>query len=89
MHDDTQQQPLRVHRDVVSGFGLAEIAGLRPMTVLAASQPRGPPASVVFTLWLSIMAAVGLGSCPVASRSRTTRWWRMLSHTPALRNARK
>jgi hypothetical protein len=58
---------------------------LRPFTFLAAaSQPRGPPLSVVFTLRVSMTAAaVGLGSRPVPSRSMSARWWRMLSHTPA------
>src|SRR4051812_13138841 len=31
------------------------------------------------------MAAVGLGSRPAPSRSITTMWWRMLSHTPSRR----
>src|ERR671911_1211161 len=61
---------------------------LRPFSRLAASQPRGPPLSVVFTLWVPTTAAVGLGSRPAPSRSMTTRWWRMLSHTPSRRNAR-
>src|SRR4051795_8674289 len=37
---------------------------LRPFSRFAASQPRGPPLSVVFTLWVSMMAAVGLASRP-------------------------
>src|SRR3954452_19435646 len=61
---------------------------LRPFSRLAASQPRGPPLSVVFTLWVSMMAAVGLGSRPAPSRSMTRIWWRMLSHTPSRRKAR-
>jgi hypothetical protein len=32
-----------------------------------------PPFSVVFTLWVSITAALGLGSRPSRSRSITTR----------------
>src|SRR6476620_1462475 len=39
---------------------------VRPFSRLAASQPRGPPLSVVFTLWVSMMAAVGLGFPPGA-----------------------
>jgi hypothetical protein len=42
---------------------------------LAASNPRGPPASVVLTDWLSITPAVGLSSRPSASRAIMTRWW--------------
>src|SRR6185295_9280599 len=30
---------------------------LRPFSRFAASQPRGPPLSVVFTLWVSMIAA--------------------------------
>src|SRR5918998_336037 len=56
---------------------------LRPLRRLAASQPRGPPLSVVFTLWVSMIAAVGLASRPAPSRSMTTKWWRMLSHSPS------
>src|SRR4051794_888265 len=48
----------------------------------------GPPFSVVLTLWVSTMTALGLGSRPSRSRSSITRWWRMLSHTPASANAR-
>src|SRR5215213_9714960 len=50
---------------------------LRPFSRLAASQPRGPPLSVVFTLWVSMMAAVGLASRPAPSRSMTTKWGQM------------
>ena len=61
---------------------------LRPFSRFAASQPRGPPLSVVFTLWVSMIAAEGLASRPAPSRSMTTKWWRMLSHTPSRRKAR-
>lgn len=47
-----------------------------------------PPLSVVFMLWVSMMAALGLGSLPSRSRSITTRWWRIASQTPALAKAR-
>src|SRR6266487_935219 len=39
---------------------------LRPFTFLAMSNPRGPPLSVVFTLWLSMMPADGVGLRPTA-----------------------
>jgi hypothetical protein len=39
---------------------------LRPFTFLATSNPRGPPLSVVFTLWLSMMPADGVGLRPTA-----------------------
>ena len=44
--------------------------------------------SVVLTLWVSMITALGLGSRPSRSRSIITRWWRMLSHTPASAKAR-
>ena len=43
---------------------------------------------MLLTLWVSMIAALGLGSLPSRSRSITTRWWRIASHTPALANAR-
>src|SRR5215207_7217714 len=79
MHDHTEQQPLRVDRNMA----------LAPLDLLGGIVAARPPFSVVFTLWLSMMAAVGLASRPSPSRNRTTRWWRMLSQTPAARNARK
>src|ERR1700753_831074 len=39
---------------------------LRPFSRLAASQPRGPPLSVVFTLWVSIDRRCGAGLPPRA-----------------------
>ena len=84
MHEDAEQQPVRVHRDVAH----RSATRLDPFSRLAASQPRGPPLSVVFTLWVSMTAAVGLASRPAPSRSMTTRWWRMLSHTPSRWKAR-
>jgi hypothetical protein len=34
------------------------------------------------------MVALGLGARPSRSRSITTSWWRIVSHTPALAKAR-
>jgi hypothetical protein len=42
---------------------------LRPLTFLPASNPRGPPASVVLTDWLSMIPADGLASRPAVSRA--------------------
>src|SRR3954449_8042446 len=76
--DDPEQQAAGVDRDVP----------LPALDLLGGVVAAGPPFSVVFTLWVSMMAALGLGSLPSRSRSITTRWWRMLSHTPASANAR-
>src|SRR3954463_7575018 len=78
MYQDAEQQP-----SVSTATCL-----LRLFSRFAASQPRGPPLSVVLTLWVSMIAAVGLASRPAPSRSRTTKWWRILSHTPSRRKAR-
>src|SRR4051794_26309564 len=68
-----EQQARGVDRDVAlpAPYFLGRVVAARP------------PFSVVLTLWVSTMAALGLGSLPSRSRSITTRWWRMLSHTPA------
>src|SRR5215213_3179447 len=73
MHDYAQQQPLRVHRDVA-------LAPFQPLGGIPAARS---PFSVVLTLWVSMIAAVGLTSRPSPSRSMRTRWWRRFSHTPA------
>lgn len=69
---------------------------LAPFDLLGRVVTARPPFSVVLgtpryaqTLWVSMMAAVGLGSRPSCSRSIVTRWWRMVSQTPAPRKARK
>src|SRR4051794_41822014 len=58
---------------------------LRPFTFLPASEPRGPPLSVVFTLWLSSTTAVGEASRPTRSRSAMTRWWLIRPNSPSSR----
>lgn len=62
--DDAQQQAGGVDRYVA----------FAPPDFLARIVPTRPPFSVVWTLWLSMMAAVGLASRPSASRSMTRRW---------------
>jgi hypothetical protein len=78
MDDHAQQQARGVDRDVA----------LPALDLLGRVVAARPPFSVVFTLWVSTIAAVGLGSRPSRSRSITTRRWRMLPHTPALAKAR-
>ena len=58
---------------------------LRPVTFLPASYPRGPPLSVVFTLWLSMTPAVGEASRPSRLRAAITRTWLIVCQSPALR----
>lgn len=56
---------------------------LRPLIFFPASKPRVPPASVVFTLWLSRMAAVGVSLRPACMRVRSRSSSLMARHTPA------
>jgi hypothetical protein len=76
--DHTEQQACGIDRDVA----------LAPLDLLGRVVAARPPFSVVLTLWVSTMVALGLGSLPSRSRSIITRWWRMLSHTSALVKAR-
>jgi len=46
---------------------------LAPVDLLAGIVTADPPFSVVFTLWLSMIAAVGLASRPSRSRTSITR----------------
>ena len=65
MNDRVQQQPLRVYQDMA----------LLPLDllacVIAGRVDRGPPFSALLTLWLSMIAAVGLAARPACSRHCT------------------
>ena len=63
MNDDAEQQAGGVDRDMP----------LAALDLLCRIPAARPPFSVVFTLWVSITAALGLGSRPSRSRSITTR----------------
>lgn len=79
MHDHVQQQPLRVgHKVALASLHL----------------PRHTPPALAAALCGLHAPGVddrrrGIGSWPSPSRDITTRWWRILSQTPAARNARK
>jgi len=62
MHDRVQEQPLRIYDDVAF-LALDAFARVKPVRVDAS-----PPFSALFTLWLSIIQAVGLASRPACSR---------------------
>jgi hypothetical protein len=51
---DEHQVPLRTNEDVT----------LAPGQLFPPSKPRSPPASVVLTVWLSMIPALGVGSHP-------------------------
>src|ERR1051325_8639845 len=78
MDNDAEQQAGGVDRDV-------PLAALDLLRRIPAARP---PFSVVFTLWVSITAALGLGSRPSRSSSLAARGCRTAAHTPALANAR-
>ena len=64
VNDGVQQQALRIYQDVTL-LSLDLLAG-----VVTRRIDMGPPFSALFTLWLSMMAAVGL-----ACRSSISRHW--------------
>ena len=65
MHDGVQQQTLGIYKDMAL-LALDLLAAIVAMRV-----NREPPFSALLTLWLSIMAAVGLGSRAASSRHFT------------------
>ncbi len=65
MDDGVQQQTQRVYENVAL-FALDLLARIIAMRIDA-----GPPFSALFTLWLSMMAAVGLASRSSCSRHPT------------------
>jgi len=77
MHDGVHQQALRVDQDVP----------LLPLDLLAAIEARridaAPPFSALLTLWLSMMAAVGLASRSACSRHSTSSAWCNRSSVPS------
>lgn len=62
MHDRVQEHPLRIYK-YVPFLALDAFARVKPVRVDAS-----PPFSALFTLWLSIIQAVGLASRPACSR---------------------
>ena len=57
-----------------------------PLIFLPASYPRGPPLSVVLTLWLSITPADGCASRSSISRTSITSNWLIVIHSPMSRH---
>jgi hypothetical protein len=65
MHDCVEQQALGIYEDVAL-LTLDFLARIIPMRI-----DFGPPFSALLTLWLSIIATVGLASRPARSRHLT------------------
>src|SRR5918999_2556504 len=78
-HPGLDDQTRGVHQQVV----LATLYFLAPVVA-----PR-PPFSVVFTDWLSMTPALGVGSRPTLSRSFSRKTVFILSSTPSLRQTQK
>ena len=65
MNDGVQQQALRVYQDMaLLAFDLLS-------RIKARRVDRKPPFSALLTLWLSMIAEVGLASCQASSRHCT------------------
>ena len=83
MHESVQKQPSACHPDLLRKSGALARSALRvyeqvallALDLLAGIVPgrvdRDPPFSALLTLWLSMIAAVGLASLPAASRHCT------------------
>jgi hypothetical protein len=79
MDEHDEKQPEDIDDDVA----------LAPPDALAAIIAAGPPFSVVFTVWLSMIPALGSRVLPEASRRSPRRVSCIRSHTPARRQTRK
>ena len=79
MHHHRQQQPHRIYDDV-------PLASFYPLASIIATRP---PFSVVFTLWLSMMAALGVRSLPSTSRTSGRRVSWTFAHVPSSVHLRK
>jgi hypothetical protein len=78
MDHHRQHQPDRVYDEMA----------FPPLDLLACIVAAWPPFSVVFTLWLSMIAALGVGSRPALTRtcSRKASW--IVSQVPLRRQMR-
>src|ERR1700722_5106294 len=73
MNDSMHQQALRIDENVpLLALDLSATSSLSLLSrVVARRINRSPPFSALLTLWLSMTAAVGLASRPIASRHFT------------------
>ncbi len=73
--------------DIGDPCGSTVMGRLRPLIFLPASDPAGPPLSVVATDWRSIAAAAGSCERPSCSRAGSRRASSIRSKTPVFRHA--
>ena len=69
--------------------GIDQQVALAPLDLLAAIIAARPPFCVVFTDWLSIMAALGVGWRPALVRTCSRKAVCIRFHVPSLRQRRK
>src|SRR3954463_7933152 len=88
--DHAEQQARGVDPDVPlpAPYLLRRVPPVQPAAGRRTGSAAGPPFSVVLTLWVSTMTALGLGSPPPPPRRTPPRWWRIASQTPALAKSR-
>jgi hypothetical protein len=79
MDDDLEQEALGIDEDVALATG----------DFLAPVVAAAPPFSVVLTVWLSMMAALGVDSRPRLTRTRSRSVAAMRSQAPSSRQRRK
>src|SRR5262245_64713168 len=77
MDDGVEQQTQRIYQNVAL-LALDLFARIIAMRIDAR-----PPFSALFTLWLSMMAAIGLASRSACSRHATYSAWWMRSRVPS------
>ena len=73
--------------DQAAAVGFDQRLTLAPVDLLARIVTARAAASVVLTLWLSMIAAEGLASRPTRSRSAITSAWFIRSKRPSSRQA--
>jgi hypothetical protein len=79
MDENLQDQPIRVDEQVA----------LAPLDLLTAIKAASPPFCVVFTDWLSMIAALGVGLRPAFTRTASRKALCIRLQVPSLRHLRK
>jgi hypothetical protein len=83
VHFDFQQEALRIDQDMaLASFDLL------PAIVASVAPSERAPFSLVLTVWLSIIAALGWGSRPSSIRRRSRKVVLIVSHRPLRRHCR-
>ena len=93
---DDQPRPISVldigrmhHHRQQQAYGIYDDVSLSTVDLLTSIIATRPPFSVVFTLWLSMIAALGVGFLPSASRTQGRSVSLTRSHVPSMVQLRK